>query len=392
MKKILFTLLILLVTTLTTQAYDDDLEILEEDSPEVIKLDVTREEISPDKEEFKKTEEESLFARIAKREYDDLNRADFLLADELTHKFDKGILDKVQFFGAYQGNLVETLRSDDHATNYEFGFMDLGATGQFKDKKTDFLVRLNFMPSDNLTFFQRLVTDAYIENRSIPHHKIIVGNSRNQNGVDAGMGAYLYPFANRSQIGRTFGNVRALGVRLVGDYSLADYSIAFNSSQRYWRNFFPGVEFTGWANLKPLGKTDGRYGKLTIGGGLNAGHNDINYMTTGFYVGYEYKKFMANFEYSYANGINAMRLSSDKAKGFYTSVGYNLTKKLQVLARYDQFDPNLDRGNDIRREYTAGINYFIKGTALLLMLNYVFCQDEKTDNSHRIVIGTQFLL
>lgn len=80
---------------------------------------------------------------------------------------------------------------------------------------------------------------------------------------------------------------------------------------------------------------------------------------------------MANFEYSYADGYNGRVLSQDRANGFYSTVSYRITQKLHVLARYDQFDPNMDIGDDMRREYTAGINYFIKGQALRLILNYV---------------------
>ena len=239
---------------------------------------------------------------------------------------------------------------------------------------------------------QGFITDAYIMNTSLPHHKIIVGNSRNQVGVDGGASSYTLPFAARSQIARNFGNTRALGVRVVGNYSLADYSLALNSSDRFFHEFFAGPEFTGWVNFKPLGRTDGRYGNLVVGGGLNAGHRNENYTVGGAYVGYSYKKFAVNAEYSIADGYNGRNFSSNRAEGFYTTVSYRLTQKLHILARFDQFDPNRDISGDLRREYTAGLNYFIKGQALRLILNYVFCENQNTEDSHRIILGTQILL
>ena len=164
------------------------------------------------------------------------------------------------------------------------------------------------------------------------------------------------------------------------------------SSDRYFHEFFPGAEFTGWVNFKPLGKTDGKYGNLIIGTGLNAGRRHENYAVGGAYVGYSYKKFAANAEYAIADGYNGRSFSSDKATGFYTTVSYRLTKRLHVLARFDQFDPNRDVSGDLRREYTAGLNYFIKGQALRLILNYVFCDNQQTEDSHRIILGTQILL
>ncbi len=339
-----------------------------------------------------KIEEESLFGRIYKKKLERTSIPSFLLKDELTFKYKKGIIDKVQFYGAYQGDMGFDFSGSDYDTDYGFGFMEAGVIGDFKDKNTDFKLQFNFKKGENRTYLQGLVTDAYIMNTRIPHHKIIIGNSRNQVGFEGGMGSYVLPFAMRSQISRTFGNTRALGVRVVGDYDLVDYSVALNSSDRFFKEFFPGVEFTGWVNFKPLGKTDGRYGTLVLGGGLNAGHNDTNYTVGGAYASYRYKKFMTNFEYAIADGYNGTYISTDKATGFYTTIQYRLTQKLHILARYDQFDPNRDVANNLRREYSAGINYFIKGQALRLILNYVFCDNEDTEDSHRIILGTQILL
>ena len=339
-----------------------------------------------------KIEEESLFGRIYKKKLERTSIPSFLLKDELTFKYKKGIIDKVQFYGAYQGNMGFDFSGSDYDTDYGFGFMEAGVVGDFKDKNTDFKLQFNFKKGENRTYLQGLVTDAYIMNTRIPHHKIIIGNSRNQVGFEGGMGSYVLPFAMRSQISRTFGNTRALGIRVVGDYDLVDYSVALNSSDRFFKEFFPGAEFTGWVNFKPLGKTDGKYGTLVLGGGLNAGHNDTNYTVGGAYASYRYKKFMTNFEYAIADGYNGTYISTDKATGFYTTIQYRLTQKLHILARYDQFDPNRDVASNLRREYSAGINYFIKGQALRLILNYVFCDNEDTEDSHRIILGTQILL
>ena len=339
-----------------------------------------------------KIEEESLFGRIYKKKLERTSIPSFLLKDELTFKYEKGPIDRVQFYGAYQGNLGFDFAGADYDTDYGFGFMEAGVVGDFKDKNTDFKLQFNFKNGENRTFLQGLVTDAYIMNTRIPHHKIIVGNSRNQVGFEGGMGSYVLPFVMRSQISRTFGNTRALGVRVVGNYDLVDYSLALNSSDRFFKEFFPGAEFTGWLNFKPLGKTDGKYGTLVLGGGLNAGHNDTDYTVGGAYASYRYKKFMANFEYAIADGYNGTYRSTDKATEVYSNIAYRITQKLHILARYDQFDPNRDISDDLRREYSVGLNYFIKGQALRLILNYVFCDNEDMEDSHRIILGTQIVL
>ena len=340
-----------------------------------------------------KIEQESLFGKIYKMKLERTSIPSYLLQDELTFKMKKGPVNKVQFYGAYHGNFSTLfVNGGDYDTSYDVNWMNVGAVGIFRDKNTDFKMQLNFMPASGRSYMQGLVTDAYVVNNRIPYHKIIVGNSRNQVGVDGGASSYTQPFLVRSQIGRNFGNTRALGVRVIGNYPLIDYNLAFNSSDRFFRDFFPGVEFTGWVNVKPLGKTDGKYGKLTVGGGLNAGHNHTNYTVGGAYIGYSYKKIMANAEFSIADGYNGLYLSDKKASGFYTTVGYKVTPKVQVLVRFDRFDPNRDIANNNRTEYTAGVNYFIKGQALRLILNYVFCQNDNAPDSHRIILGTQILL
>ena len=257
-----------------------------------------------DKDHPFKIEEESLFGRIYKKKLERTSIPSYLLREELTYKYKKGPVDKVQFYGAYQGRLGASFTGNDYDTTYENGFAEVGVVGDFRDKNTDFKMQLNLRPISGESYFRGMISDIYIMNTAIPHHKVIVGNSRNQIGFEGGASSYTLPFAARSQIARNFGNVRALGVRVVGNYSLADYQLALNSSDRYFHEFFPGAEFTGWVNFKPLGKTDGRYGNLIVGGGLNAGRRHENYAVGGAYVGYSYKKFAVNAEYAIADGYN----------------------------------------------------------------------------------------
>lgn len=344
-----------------------------------------------DKEHPFKIEEESLFGRIYQKKLERTSIPFYLLQDELTKEFRSSIIDRIHIYGGYQGNLGLNFK-EDYDTDYDFGFLTAGVIGDFKDKDTDFKLQLNFKNRSNRSYLQGLVTDAYIMNTKIPHHKIIVGNSRNQIGYEGSISSFVLPFAMRSQISRTFGNNRALGIKVVGNYNLADYTLSVNSSDRFFKSFFPGAEFTGWINFKPLGKTDGKYGSVIIGGGLNAGHNNTDYTVGGAYASYSYKKFKADFEYAIADGYNGTYRSMDKADGFYTTLSYRITKRLHFLVRYDQFDPNRDIANNKTREYSAGLNFFIKGQALRLILNYVFSDRENGQDSHRIIIGTQILL
>lgn len=332
-------------------------------------------------------------AEIRAKEVNDISKSHYLLEEILTKKFDKSPVKTMHVFGYYRTNLEYDMQSDDNDLRYNFNDIDVGINGKFRDGKTYYEARLRFTPQDNYDFLNFMPSNMYIANTSIPHHTIIIGNSRTPTGYEGAKSSTVIPLIARSQISRNFGNTRQLGVRVKGNYKLVEYDLGGFSSDTYFRQFFPGTEFAGWVSLKPLAKTNGKFGRLKIGTGLTTGQNDIDYTILGAYASYEYKKLYANFEWGKANGYNGARgLSSNKAEGLYTTLAYRITPKIQILGRYDEYQPNKDYSDEIKREYSAGVNYYLKGQAVKLMLNYVFCQNDTSKDSHRIILGTQLLL
>ncbi len=346
-----------------------------------------------------KTEEKTLKEKLGDiyhLEVEQIDKPTFLLKDILTKNFEENSKwDSLHLWGAYGGHTNFNF-TDSRYENAEYAFdvINAGLDGKLKNNNGDFRIMLNISPLSSRNFAQNLFADMYIATNKVPHHRLWIGNTRPPVGMEGGYSPYVLPFISRSQISRNFGTVRKLGGRISGNYSLFDYDLGLYSSDTYFQNFFPGTEFVGWVNFKPLGKTGGKYGKLTLGGGVQNGNRDCDYTVTGAYVGYEYKKWLLNFEWADANGYNGpIGYSVDKhASGFYSTLAYRFTPKLQGLIRYDQFDPNKNIANNNRKEYVAGLNYFIKGQALKLMLNYVFCQNDSAKDSHRLMLGTQILL
>ena len=328
-------------------------------------------------------------------EIEQIEKPEFLFKDILTKKFDeKSSWETLHLWGAYGAHTNFNFSESEFINaDYAFDVINAGLDGKLKNNNGDFRIMLNVSPLSNRNFAQNLFADMYVGTNKIPHHRIWVGNTRPPVGMEGGFSPYTLPFIARSQISRNFGTVRKLGGRVSGNYDLVDYDLGLYSSDTYFQEFFPGTEFVGWINLKPLGKTDGKYGKIKIGGGVQSGDRNCDYTVTGAYLGYEYKKLLLNFEWADANGYNGpIGYSVDKhATGFYSTLAYRLTPKLQAMIRYDEFDPNKDIANNRKKEYVAGINYFIKGQALKLMMNYVFCQNEGLKDSHRVMLGTQIL-
>jgi len=318
---------------------------------------------------------------------------EYLFQDDLTFKYKKGPVSKVHYFGAYRGGIGSTFRHADYNTSYENLTTQIGMYGSFRNKNYKFKMSFRPIPKEGLNYVDNLFADAYIMHTGIPNHQIVAGFSRVQTGVEGGTSTYILPFVNRSQIAQYFGNSRSLALKVIGKYQYLDYNIAAGSSGRYVTSGVPGAEFNGWVNFKPFGNKSKKYGKFIIGGGYNGGHNRIDYSVLGSYVSYNHKKLWTNFEAAIADGYNGSKgISSNKACGFAYTLGWKFTPHIQLIGRIDQFDPNRHKSHDMQREYTLGVNWFIKGQALKVIFNYVYCDNQSKPDSHKIILATQILL
>ena len=386
------TLLVLLFFSLSLTSYAKPEEVLlETDLTSTYQVTLSDSKNQPPE----KTLREKL-SDIYHLEVDYIDKPTFLMSNILTKKFEANSkLERLQLWGSYSGDTCfNFINNEKFSTNYNFSYINVGIDGKLQDNVADFRLMLNISPLSSRNFAQALFADVYVATNKIPNHRILIGNTRPPVGMEGGYSPFLLPFVARSQIARNFGSVRKLGTRIKGLYPLFDYDIGMYSSDTYFKEFFPGTEFVAWMNFKPLGLTDGKYGKLTLGGGVQTGQRSNDYTVSGAYIGYEYKKWLLNFEYANANGYNGpIGHSIDKhATGLYSTLAYRVTPKLQALIRYDELNPDKNFSNSKNKEYSAGINYFIKGQALKLILNYVFCENTNNEHSHRLILGTQILL
>lgn len=340
----------------------------------------------------KEVNEDSLIGKIYHSKITRTDIPSFLYQDDLTYNFKNGPLSRLQVYGAYRGS-VNALWKPDYSTNYDNLITQVGIYGSFRNPDYKIKAAFNPIKKDGINYVDRLISDAYIVNTSIPNHQLVVGYSRVQTGVEGGASTYVLPFVVRSQIARNFGGARSLAAKVIGNYQYVDYNFSLGSSGRYITSGFPGAEFNGWVNFKPLGNKSKKYGKFTIGGGFNGGHNRIDYSVASVYAGYHHKKLWTNFEAAMADGYSGFNgISSNEACGYAATVGWKFNPYLQLLGRVDQFDPNRNVSDDLKREYTVGVNWFIKGQALKFMLNYVFCDNENLPDGHKIILATQVLL
>lgn len=353
---------------------------IEEEPPiiEGVKLETIEIEPEPLKSSVEKTKLESI-----KEAYD----------KGLRFKFESGPLDEIHIWASYQGvfNFNKNSAQDEFSTLYSVYDTSFFIDGKMSDEKTEF--RLMLTPTRNIegyNYTRAILSDAFISYRPTKETRLILGQVRPKIGMEGGQDPFTLLMINRSQISRTFSNIRTVGLTAAADYDLFDLNLGLYNSTRYMQDLRDGAEVNAWLNLKPLGKTDGKYGKLTLGTGINSGKRDYSYTVTGAYASYEYKKFLANFEYANANGYNGLKNSKNHAQGFYTTLAYKLTPKIQLVTRYDFFNPD-SSSTKKSSEYSAGVNYFVLGQRIKLALNYVFQQNQSAPDAHKILVLTQLI-
>ncbi len=317
------------------------------------------------------------------------------LADEMTIKFDQGPIKNIAPWIDYNGAFSSIWAGDNYTnTLYGINFADIGININMRDDKTFARVMVSPVRSvEGNTYFQSFFADNYIIRKINKNNSILVGNTWLPIGVEGKGSPLTLDFFTRSQTSRTYSSVRVLGTKLMGNYKYADYHVGVYSSGRFFKDWFPGPEFAGWVDFKPLANTKGEYGKLTLSGGFNGGNAQSNYTVGTAAVNYEYKRLRLTTEMGIADGSNgATGFTSNKSGGVNTTMTYRVTPKTQVLFRFDQFDPNTEKANDARKEYTAGINYFIKDEALRLIMNFTHYEIEDGRFGDRIMVGTQIIL
>ncbi|OQX54659.1 MAG: hypothetical protein B5M53_05660 [Candidatus Cloacimonas sp. 4484_209] len=77
--------------------------------------------------------------------------------------------------------------------------------------------------------------------------------------------------------------------------------------------------------------------------------------------------------------------------GYYLHLGFKVNPYIELLARYDNYDPDTDNGGDATKWITGGINYNLDGDHVRFSLNYIKKSEETAEYQNDQLI-TQFQL
>jgi len=229
----------------------------------------------------------------------------------------------------------------------------------------------------------------------LPHHKIDLGQYKLPMTEEGLRSSAKLDTAERSFIGRTFGDQRDIGAMLTGEWPYVTYQLGiFNGSGQNQSDPNDQKDLAGRVVLRPLKaleltRTDWDLGAFEVGvaGYHRPVHGStLNKKRLGYEARYEFQNLSLKWEYLFGQGTRSGAVSSaenaTKATGWYAQAGYTLAPwwpKLQGVVRFESFDPNELASLDQERDLTLGLNYFIERHNAKAQLNWVH-KDEQGDD------------
>lgn len=167
---------------------------------------------------------------------------------------------------------------------------------------------------------------------------------------------------------------RDVGAILTGKYSIFDYNFGlFNGPGANKTETNDEKDFASRFGIKP-------FDFLSVGASfyrgqatLTTGAPTVARNKTGFDAALSFGDVSLKGEY-----IRATDDKIDKDGWFVQAGWFVLPKKVQVLAKYDQLDTNLDAAKDGLRLFTAGVNWFFSDKSKI-QFNYEYLRNEKSE-------------
>ncbi len=294
----------------------------------------------------------------------------------------------------YQGNFNYDIDNENKSATYPFNINTV-VESKFGENKYRFFGEYAFTRDieglDN--DFTSKFSNLYLERAINKNNTLRFGTFLAPIGLEGAYSTFNLPLAQKGQISRNFSSAYVTGLSVFGQKDFFEYNLGGYTSTRYTQGFKDGLEFVGRVGIKPFYKNNSYFKDLKMYLGSDIGHRSENYEVYFGALTYDYKKFHLDVEAALAHGSNSVFYNPNKREGFFTTLSYKLTKKLEFLVRYDYFNSNTRKSNTDRVEYTVGLNYYLHEQRLRFGLNYVYTDNiEGAKNKNGIVLMSQFII
>jgi len=283
----------------------------------------------------------------------------------------------------YTGNIKKD--SQNYPSNFSVPYSEVYISGKL-NKNLDFLVNIsptNFFDNSSLN---GVLYDAYVSTNIIPHHTIMLGQTQVPIGQEGPQSILTKETIDKSQFARNYADTYDLGVKIVGNWEPIDYYLgAYNGNGMNKTDTNNALSWASWVNVRPFYKVK-PLKSFEIGSGYYAGNTgDFARDIFGFYGSYKLGNYGIRGEFSRINGYE---IQDQIAQGWSILNTYNLSKKLQLVAKFDTFDPDRAVEENTVQEYTLGGNYLLNDY-LMFRLNMIYVNNKQGPDAQRIGIMTQ---
>jgi hypothetical protein len=203
-------------------------------------------------------------------------------------------------------------------------------------------------------------------------------------------------FAERADVSRKYADRRDIGLRLTKTFKYFGYTAGFfNGAGQNRLDNDNGKEGGLRLEAYPLeGMTIGVVGYATLWDTDDANAKarwEVD-------LRYEHAPFIVQAEYIRARDVSADGAPAIKGQGFYAAAGfYLIPDKLQILARLNHLDPNVDanvnpataKGQDELWHYEGGLTYFFAKNEAKVLLNYGYYNYQDAKDVNELIAAVQ---
>ena len=310
-------------------------------------------------------------------------------------EFENSKINSVKASFVYSGQL--TFLQGKHQSSYlnhNFNVVEPMITVKFNDNKSKAMFDINLTRTiaGHPNSFTEKINQIFVSHDITPNQTILIGQGdRIPNTFNGALSTMAQEMVLKSQLGRTIGDYRSVGIRNIASYKYLDYDIGLYDSTRFMRDFGQGIDFAGCVLIKPFADVESDNLDFKFGAAYNIGEYYYNYNQYSLYSSYDNKNFHIKAEYANADGYNNAVNSQNKADGFYVTASYDINPKFSLIGRYDYFTPNKAVSNTNTQEYTAGITYKPYKN-MKIMLNYVRRNYSDKPDSNMLLFATRFII
>lgn len=282
-------------------------------------------------------------------------------------------LPSFEFGGFLQQQLIIDQTSDS-PTRFSIHRARLGMKGTITDRITVNLIGGYAEPPNNTP---RLV-NAFIDFDIHPLLQLRTGQFLLPFGMEGPQPIFLNPSIERSNAIRrlnTFSMFRDVGIQISGHYSIFDYAVALVNGKG--ANQPEQIEPKDIMGRLGISLTDNI--KMGVSGHLGyyqpdpASDNHESRFRAGIDAGYEKNPVFIKGEYVIRQDDQPTG-NKEKMNGGYLLGGYQFTNNVEIIARYEYFEPNTSSNDDHLTAFVIGANYYFVGNTRL-SLNYEFIED-----------------